>query len=112
MTQAELFAQLKTTGCEVAYHHYIVDSTHSAPTPPYIVYLRVYDSNISSDFAVHGKYKNYQVELYTSKKDLTAEQKVEAVIGAIDPDYETSETYIEEEGLYQVIYQIKVLERS
>jgi hypothetical protein len=112
MTQVELYAQLKTTGYQVAYHHFIVDSTHPAPVPPYIVYLRAYDTNISSDYAVHGKFKNYQVELYTSKKDLAAEQKIEAVLNSIDPDYTTSETYIEEEGLYQVIYQIKIDERS
>ena len=112
MTQADLYAQLKTTGYLAAYHHFIVDSTHPAPVPPYIVYLRDFDSNVSSDYKVHGKFKNYQVELYTNKKDITAEQKLEAVLNPIDPDYKTTETYIESEGLYQVIYQIKVTERS
>lgn len=106
MTQAELFTQLKSIGYPVAYHHFT-----TAPTPPYIVYLRVFDNNISSDFKVHGKFKNYQVELYTNKKDLAAEQKIEAVLNNIDPDYETSETYIESEALYQVVYQIKLIEK-
>lgn len=111
MTQAELFAQLKTIGYPVAYDHFIVDSTHPAPAPPYLVYLRAFDSNISSDYAVHGKFKNYLIELYTDKKDPAAEQKVEAVLNAIDPDYETTETFIESEGLYQVIYQPKTVEK-
>ena len=112
MTQAELLTQLKTVGFPAAYNKFIVDSTHPAPVPPYIIYLRAFDSNISSDYAVHGKFKNYQVELYTVKRDLAAEQKLEAVLNTIDPDYETTETYLESEELYQVIYQIKVTERS
>jgi hypothetical protein len=106
MTQAELFTQLKSTGYPVAYHHFT-----TAPTPPYIVYLRAFDNNILSDFKVHGKFKNYQVELYTSTKDLAAEQKIEAVLNIIDPDYETSEIYIESEALYQVVYQIRLTEK-
>lgn len=106
MTQAELFIQFKTADYPVAYHHF-----NTAPVPPYIVYLRAFDSNISSDTKVHGKFKNYQVELYTTKKDLVAEQKLEAIFNEIDTEYETSETYIESEELYQVVYQIKVIEK-
>lgn len=112
MTQAELKTLLSNIGYHVAYHHFIVDCNNPAPVPPYIVYLRTSDSNISSDYQVHGKFKNYQVELYTTKKDLITEQKIEAILSTIDPDYETSETYIDSEKLYQVVYQIKVVERS
>lgn len=112
MTQSELLVQLKSTGYPSAYHHFIVDAKNPPPTPPYIVYIRTFDDNISSDYKVHGKFKNYQIELYTDKKDLLAEQKVEAVLNTIDTDYSTSETYIESEKLYQVIYQIKVIERG
>ena len=111
MTQAELETALKTTGYPVAYHDFKVNDNNPPPTPPFITYLRSFDTNISSDFLVHGKFKNYQIELYTIKKDLTAEQKVEAVLDKIDPDYETSETYVESESLYQVVYQIKLVEK-
>jgi hypothetical protein len=111
MTQTELLTQFKTIGYPIAYHHFIVNDNNPHPTPPYIIYLRTFDNNISSDYAVHGKHKNYQVELYTIKKDLTAEQKVETVLNVIDTDYEASETYIESEGLYQVIYEIEIIER-
>lgn len=111
MIQAELFTQLKTAGYSVAYHHFTVDESHPAPKPPYIIYLRAFDSNISSDAKVHGKHKNYQVELYTSKKDLAAEKKLEVVLNNIDADYEASETYIESEALYQVVYKIELIEK-
>jgi hypothetical protein len=112
MTQAELFIRLETAGYPAAYHHFKVDKNNPMPKPPYIIYFRAFDNNISSDAKVHGKFKFYQIELYTSKKDLVAEQKIEAILGAIDTEYETSETYIESEELYQVVYQIKVMERG
>jgi len=106
MTQAELFTLLKTTLYPVSYHHFT-----TAPTPPYIVYLRAFDNNIFSDYKVHGKFKFYQVELYTTKKDLAAEQKLEAVLNGINSEYDVTETYIESEALYQVIYTIKITEK-
>ena len=106
MTQAELFTLLKTTLYPVSYHHFT-----AAPTPPYIVYLRAFDNNISSDYKVHGKFKFYQVELYTIKKDLVAEQKLEAVLNSINPEYDVTEVYVDTESLYQIIYQIKVSQK-
>ncbi len=106
MTQIELCNQLKTIGYPVAYHHFT-----TSPEPPYIVYIRTNDDNISSDYKVHGKIKNYQVELYTVKKDLEAERKIEEILNTIDPEYKTFEEYIQSEQMYQVVYQIKVIER-
>jgi hypothetical protein len=106
MNEAGLKKLLKTTGLPVTYHHY-----KKPPKPPYLVYLRTHDKNISSDAGVHGKFKNYKVELYTTKKDLATEAIVEAVLGPIDPDYTTEETYIESEALYQVVYLVSITEK-
>jgi predicted ABC-class ATPase len=111
VTQIELITPLESTGYPVAYHHFIVNEENPLPTPPYIIYIRAFDNNISSDSKVHGKFKFYQVELYTVKKDLVAEKKLETVLNNINSEYETSEIYIEEQALYQVVYQIKVIEK-
>ncbi len=97
---------LESTGYPVAYREF-----KKPPALPYIVYYRDNDENISSDHKVHGKFRYYTVELYTDKKDLTAEQAVEAVLETIDPGYTTDETYIESEELYQVVYSLKTTER-
>lgn len=97
---------LESTGYPVAYREF-----KKAPSIPYIVYMRDNDTNISSDHKVHGKVKYYTVEFYTDKKDPTAESKVEALLETIDPDYSTNETYIQSEELYQIIYEIKIIER-
>ena len=101
MDEATLFQLLKTTGLPVAYHHFT-----SPPTPPYIVYLFSYNSNFGADNKVYDAAKNFQVELYTKTKDLASEKLIEDALNGADVYWEKTETYIESEGLYQVLYEI------
>ena len=101
MDEAALFTLLKSTGLPVAYHHFT-----SPPTPPYIVYLFSYSSNFGADNKVHSQADNYQVELYTKTKDPTSEALIEGLFDANEIYWEKTETYIESEGLFQVLYEI------
>ncbi len=101
MDEATLFAMLKTTGLPVAYHHF-----ESPPTPPYIVYLFSYSSNFGADNKVHSQADNYQVELYTTIKDPVREKLIEDLFDEHDIYWEKTETFIESEDLYQVLYEI------
>lgn len=101
MDEATLFALLKTTDLPVAYHHFV-----SPPSPPYIVYLFSYNTNFGADNKVYKAKPNYQVELYTTVKDLASEALIEGLFDANDIYWEKTETYIESEGLYQVLYEI------
>ena len=101
MDEATLFTLLKSTGLPVAYHHFT-----SPPSPPYIVYLFAYSSNFGADNKVHSQADNYQVELYTKTKDPAVEALIEGLFDANDIYWEKTETFIESEGLYQVLYEI------
>ena len=101
MDEATLFQLLKTTGLPVAYHHFT-----SPPSPPYIVYLFSYSSNFGADNKVYEAGKNFQVELYTKTKDLASEKLIEDALNGADVYWEKTETYIDSEGLYQVLYEI------
>ncbi len=101
MDEVTLFNLLKSTGLPVAYHHFT-----SPPSPPYIVYLFAYSSNFGADNKVHSQADNYQVELYTKTKDPAAETLIEDLFDANEIYWEKTETYIESEGLYQVLYEI------
>ena len=101
MDEATLYQLLKTTGPPVTYHHFV-----SPPKPPYIVYLFAYSSNFGADNKVYGQADNYQVELYTTKKDPTPEALIEDLFDDNDIYWEKTETFIESEGLYQVLYEI------
>ena len=101
MDEAALFALLKTTNLPVAYHHFT-----SPPSPPYVVYLFAYNTNFGADNKVYSGAKNFQVELYTKTKDPASEALFESLFNANDIYWEKTETYIESEGLYQVLYEI------
>ena len=101
MDEATLFQLLKTTGLPVAYHHFT-----SPPSPPYVVYLFSYSSNFGADNKVYDAQKNFQVELYAKAKDLASEKLIEDALNGADVYWEKTETYIDSEGLYQVLYEI------
>lgn len=101
MDEATLFALLETTGLPVAYHHFV-----SPPTPPYIVYLFSYSDNLGADDKVYVQSDNHQVELYTKAKDPVSEKLIEDALDANDIFWDKTETWIDSEDLYQVMYEI------
>ena len=106
MTQEQLQVELDKSGYPTVY------GSFKQPTkPPYVVFIRPSNDNVSSDYKVHGKFQDYIVELYTKQKDLVAEKKLEDIVGIIDPEYGTLETYIDSEKLYMVTYSITLFEK-
>ena len=105
MTLNELVSVLRETGYPVAYSHFDDDP----PSIPFITYLEFDSDNFHADNKTYQQVKNINIELYTNKKDLEAEQTLENLLDANDIPYETSETYIESERLFQKIYEIGVI---
>lgn len=97
----ELYNLLKTLGMPITYHHF-----KTPPTPPYIVYLFSYSDNFGADDKVYNKGDNYQVELYSVKKDIASEKLIEDLFDNNNIFYEKTETYLDTEGLYEVLYEI------
>jgi len=105
MTLSELVQILKATGFPVAYSHF----NGSPPSIPFITYLETDSTNFHADNRTYKQIKGIQVELYTNKKDLTAEATVEALLDQHDLPYETIETYIDQEQLFQKTYFLGVI---
>jgi hypothetical protein len=103
MTLPELYQLLKTTNYPVTYSHF-----NEPPSVPYITYLVAYSSNTFADNKVFQKVDNVQIELYTNKKDLNAESRLELVLDNYELPYDTTETFIESEGLFQKIYEVRL----
>lgn len=62
-----------------------------------------------ADNKVYQKVNNIQIELYTNKKDLAAEERLEELLDANEITYEASETFIESENLFQRIYETRLI---
>jgi hypothetical protein len=104
MTQAELYQALKSIGFPVAY-----GSFTNPVTPPFITYQFAYSSDMIADNHNYVDIGNFQVELYTDKKDLTTEKKVQDKLKELGLPYRKFETYLDEEKMYQILYEIQIL---
>ncbi len=108
MNLEQLKTILEATGFPVAYLHFKETGNEALPQPPFIVYFTAFSSNFMADNKVHIPIENVQIELYTTKKDLAAEAKVNELLNENEIPFETSESYIESEELYQKIYEVRL----
>ncbi|MFC3883753.1 hypothetical protein ACFOU2_09670 [Bacillus songklensis] len=109
MTLVDLKKILDKTGYPVTYSHFTPTENNPVPSPPYICYLFTYSSNFMADGKVYKKIDNIQIELYTTKKDLIAESKLETVLDENNIPYDSTETFIESEKLFQKIYEVRLI---
>ena len=108
MTQAELYQALKSIGYPVAY------GAFTRPvTPPFITYQFAYSNDMMADNVNYVAIDDFQIELYTAKKDLkkdlAAEQKVQDKLKELGLPYRKFETYLDKEKMFQIIYEIQIL---
>lgn len=95
---AELLGEM---GFPFAYDHF---AEGEAPEPPFLCYLLPNSRNFPADGRVYHKINEVRLELYTDYKDLEAEARVEAVLDSHGVFYEKSETWIESERLFEVLF--------
>jgi len=101
----ELLQILSETQIPFAYHHF---AEGESPEPPFICYLFPGSNNFSADGKVYYKINEVHIELYTDLKDLAVEQQLEDVLDEHGIFYNKSETWIESEKLYEVLYTFEM----
>ena len=101
----ELLQILGETQIPFAYHHF---AEGESPEPPFICYLLPGSNNFSADGKVYYKINEVHIELYTDLKDLAVEQQLEDVLDEHGIFYNKSETWIESEKLYEVLYTFEM----
>lgn len=101
----DLVKMMEETGLPFAYDHF---EEGEAPEPPlYVIFFRRVITFLR-DGRVYLKITEVHIELYTDCKDLSAEQKVEAVLDKHGIFSEKSEVWIESEKLYEVLYSFEM----
>lgn len=101
----KLLEIIKAMGIPFAYDHF---AEGEAVDPPFICYLLPESDNFAADGKVYFKANEVHIELYTDTKDLSVEQKVEAVLDKHGIYYDRSEVWIESEKLYEVLYTFEM----
>lgn len=97
----KLLSVLDSIGIPYAYDHF---AEGESPDPPFLCYLLPGSSNFSADGKVYHRVSEVRLELYTDYKDLASEQKVEDALDAAELFYNKTETWIDSEKLYEVLY--------
>ncbi len=100
----ELIAIMTQSGLPFAYNHF---AEGESSDPPFICYLLPGSDNFSADGKVYYKINEVHLELYTDTKDLSVEQKLEDLLDEHGIFYEKSETWIDSEKLYEILYQFE-----
>ena len=104
MTHNEIVEMLEETSLPIAYDHF---AEGESPDPPFICFLFPGSDNFSADGRVYLKIRNVNVELYADLKDPELEERLETVLDRHGIFYQKSEVWIEEEKLYEVLYQFE-----
>ena len=101
----KLLALLEGLGIPFAYDHF---SEGEGPDPPFLCYLLPGSDNFAADGRVYYRISEVRLELYTDHKDFAMERKLEDALDACGIFYEKSETWIESERLYEVLYSFEM----
>ncbi len=109
MTQAELFTALKSLGMPVAYGQFEDTYQNPAPPSPFITYQYAYDGGLKADNQNYIDAGFYQIELYTTKKDLAKEKLVQDKLKELRLPYSKVEAYLGSEKLWQVVYEVQLI---
>lgn len=102
MTHNEIVELLEEVGIPLAYHHF---AEGEAPEPPFLCFLFPREKEFGADNVVYHSFHEVDIEVYTDLKNPELEAKVERVLNAHEIFYHKSETWIEDEKLYEVLYE-------
>jgi len=96
---------LEELGLPFAYDHF---AEGESPETPFICYLSPGSDNFAADGKVYYKINEFHIELYTDYKDPELEERLEDILDGASIFYEKSETWIESEKLYEVLYTFEM----
>lgn len=106
MTYKEVAAMIGSLGVPNAYDHF---DEGTATAPPFICFFYPGSNDFVADNENYQAIRPLTIELYTDEKDFALEARVEAMLIANGLPFSRSESYIEIERLYEVIYNTEVL---
>ncbi len=88
-----------------AYDHFAEGESRQLP---FICYKLPKSENFSADGKAYHKKSVVSIELYTEKKDLKIENEVETVLDEYGYFYNKSETWIDREKMYEVLFSFEI----
>lgn len=106
MTYQQISKMIEDIGLPFAYYSF---PEEQAPALPYLVFYYPDYDDLGADNINYQTIANLNIELYTSNKDFATESSVETALTNAGLYFQKSETYIESEQMYEVLYQIQLV---
>lgn len=106
MTYKEINNMISGIGLDYAYYSFPVDE---APDLPYIVFYYPNYNDLGADDINYQTIAQLNIELYTENKDFGLEEQVEDVLTSNNLFFSKSETFIQQEAMYEVLYEIDIV---
>lgn len=106
MRPSEIKTLLESSGYPVTYLQW---PEKEVPELPYICYYFPNSNNFGADNRVYTHVEKLNVELYTKEKDFGAEGALEDVLEDASLYWEKSESYLNSEHMYEVLYESEVV---
>lgn len=102
----QMLGLFETYGIPITYYSY---PERQAPELPYAVYYFPDARPESADNINWSGISTLNVELYTREKDFLLEHTVGEILSSYELAYTKSETYINTEHMFQVLFQTEVI---
>lgn len=104
MNETEMRELLDQIGILYRLHHF---ETDEAIEPPFMVYV-TRKRPFAADGMSYVQIIELDIELYTDSKDGSMEERIEQVLDANGIRYKKTEGYLEDENMYEVLYETEV----
>lgn len=105
MTYDQIMEIAEETNLPYSYDHF---AEGESPDPPFLIFMLPNESHFHADGRTYYVTTDLVFELYTDIKDPVLEKRIESILQGHEINYEKSETWIETEKMYEVIYEMEV----
>ena len=106
MTYQAFKGILDTIGLQYTYRSFPIGNV---PELPYFVFYFPSSDDFGADNINYVRIDNVNIELYTENKDFETEKQVETILTQNGFYFDKSETYIQQEQMYEVLYTIQII---
>lgn len=106
MTYQDVNNLIASFGLPYAYYQF-PDNTKQAT--PFVCFFYPNSNDLYADQSNYQRITALAIELYTANKDFANEANIEAKLNEAGLTYIKSETYLDSERLFEVIYETEVL---
>ena len=106
MTYKEVATMINSIGIPYAYYQF-PDGTGQAC--PFVCFFFSDSNDLAAENTNYQKIRTLNIELYTDNKDFALEETVETVLNSNGLVYDHSESYLDSERMFMVVYTTDIL---